>query len=240
MNLVTQICIFITWLICLWGAGVYRAVPRPIPVSQGVSTEATFSATPLLRVTYLLHPNRSCWLPPRPPQGVGADGPGPPPAGEQPQRLGYRSPGGGPLGPPWFQLPSSLRFPRFSPPGVGRRPLYSRGHWEPPLQGRWGEGEKEAAESLCWNSSNDNCCSAAASDEHQPGACQALHQNHPLLCSGGTVTSLGWWVRHTLRCSPDLRMSPLSEPPKEGLQKCRFPGPSWTLKSCAGALESVL
>lgn len=30
------------------GAGVYRAVPRPIPVSQGVTTEATFSATPVM------------------------------------------------------------------------------------------------------------------------------------------------------------------------------------------------
>ena len=171
MNLVTQICIFITWLICSWGAGVYRAVPRPIPVSQGVTTEATFSATPLLRVTYLLHLNRICWLPPRPPQGVGADGPGPPLAGEQPQRLGNRGPGGGPLGPPWFQLPSSLRLPRFSPPGVGRQPLDSQGHWESPLQGRWGEGEKEAAESLCWNSSDDNCCSVTASDEHQRTRC---------------------------------------------------------------------
>ena len=60
---------------------------------------------------------------------------------------------------------------------------------------------------------------------NEPGACQALHQNHPLLCNAGTVTSLGrWWGK--LCCSPDLRMSPLSKPPKEGLQKRRFPGPS--------------
>ena len=230
MNLVTQICIFITWLICLWGAGIYRAVPRAIPVSQGVSTEATFSATPLLRVTYLLHPNRSCWLPPRPPQGVGADGPGPPPAGEQPQRLGYRSPGGGPLGPPCFQLPSSLQFPRFSPPGVGRRPLYSRGHWEPPLQGRRGEGEKEAAESLCWNSSNDNCCRVMrvmSTNQVRVKLCTRITH-----CSAMGDCHFPWTVGgHTSRCSPDLRMSPSSKPPKEGLQKCRFPGPSWNLKA---------
>lgn len=186
MNLVTQICIFIAWLICLWGAGVYRAVPRPIPVSQGVTTEATFSATPLLRVTYLLHLNRSCWLPPRPPQGVGADGPGPPPVGEQPQRLGNRGLGGGPLGPPWFQPLSSLRWPRFSPPGVGLWPLYSLGHWEPPLQGRWERVRKrQLSPCVGFLAMTTAAVLLQVTSTNEPGVRQALHQNHPLLCNGG-------------------------------------------------------
>ena len=102
---------------------MYRAVPRAIPISLGATPEVTFPATPPLRVTYLLHLNHSCWLPPPPPPppvGVGAGGPGPRPAGEQQQTLGNRGPVGGPLGPPWLQLPNSPQLPPFSPLAVGR------------------------------------------------------------------------------------------------------------------------
>lgn len=111
----------------------------------------------------MLHPNRSCWLLPPPPPGVGAGGQGPWQAGGQQQTLGNRGLVGGPLGPPWLQLLSSPQLPPFSPPGPGQRPRHSQNRREPLLQGRWGEGRKEAAESVCHESSN--CCSITTSDE---------------------------------------------------------------------------
>lgn len=173
-----------------------RAVPRAIPISLGATAEVTFPAIPPLRITYLLHLNHSCWLPPPPPPpplGVGAGGLGPRPAGEQQQTLGNRDPVGGPLGPPWLQLLNSPQLPLLSPLAVGRWPLYRRGHSEPPLQGRWGEGGKEAAESLCHNDSSDKCCSITASDGHLlcTRCLASFVPESPTALQWGTVTSSG-------------------------------------------------
>lgn len=150
-----------TWLMHLsWlaycGAGrVWRALAFPC----GVTLKALFPDTPALSATYSLHPNRSCWLPPHPPQGVGAGGQGSRQAGRQRQTLGSKGLVRGLLGPPWLRL-------LVAPPRVGWRPLGSRGHRGPRLQGRWREGRKEAAESLCYNGSSNNCSSMTTRDEH--------------------------------------------------------------------------
>lgn len=112
-------------------------LPLEPPCIPGVDPAGVFPrhTPPSLSATYLLHPNRSCWLLPRRPLRAGAAGQGWRRAGGQPQTLGNRGLVGGLLCPPW------LRPPQVSPPGVGWWPLCSRGPQEQPLQ-RTGRGQE--------------------------------------------------------------------------------------------------
>lgn len=182
----------------------------------------------------MLHPNRSCWLLPHPPPGVGADGQGPRQAGGQQQTLGNRGPMGSSLGPPWFQLPP------FSLPGVGQWPLYSQGRWEPPLQGR---GERAGRRQLSPSVITAAATTAAALPQVMrayciPGAQQVLHQTHPQPCSIELSPPVD---KAAASCSSLVfTMLPLSKPPREACENAGSRAPPRINRLCSGALESMI
>ena len=154
--------------------GVHGAVPGALLSPRGWPWRSV-SQTPPLSATYLLHPNRSCWLPPHPPLGVGAGGQGWRQAVGQQQTLGNRGPVGGPLCPPW------LRLLQVSPPGVGQWPLCSQGHREPPLQGM-GRGQESDVGQVT------QCLRASASSSVKWGCNTRRHSKSGSCCLRNYLT----------------------------------------------------